>query len=141
MKKIKGLLITHGELGKELLNVAEEIMERKSGIEILNMSWIDDGTTIEKKINKVIKRNRGNNTLIMVDMFGGSPANLSLRFNNDETEILTGINLPGLLKFITLKEKTDDFSFLVNSVKESSKEGINIISEYLGEKKNVKTKN
>lgn len=141
MKKIKGLIITHGNLGEELLNVTEEIFETKSEIEFISMSWLDDGSSIEKKINKFLKKNKGSNILIMVDMFGGSPANLSLRFNNEETEILTGINLPGLIKFITLKEKTADFSFIVNSVKESSIDGINIISEYLGEKKNVKDKN
>ena len=138
MKKTKGLIISHGNLGKELVSVAEEILERKSGIEIINMDWLDDGTNIEKRINQILKKNKGNYTLIMVDMFGGSPANLSLRFNNDETEILTGINLPGLLKFITMKERNSEFDTIVNSVKDSSREGINIISEYLGERKNVK---
>ncbi len=138
MKKTKGLIISHGNLGKELVSVAEEILERKSGIEIINMDWLDDGTNIEKRINQILKKNKGNYTLIMVDMFGGSPANLSLRFNNNETEILTGINLPGLLKFITMKERNSEFATIVNSVKDSSREGINIISEYLGERKNVK---
>jgi len=74
-------------------------------------------------------------------MFGGSPANLSLRFNKPNVEIITGINLPGILKFLTYKEKKIGFKELLKIVRDGAREGISIISEYLGDRKNGKREN
>ncbi|MEN8154013.1 MAG: hypothetical protein ABFR75_08305 [Acidobacteriota bacterium] len=138
---IKGLIVTHGKLGEVLIEVAESILERKSGIESFNMGWNEDGSLIVKKIESYLNRNKENSVIIFTDMFGGSPTNLSLRFNSPQVEILTGINLPGILKFLTYKEKNIEFFELIKLVKNGSKEGINIISEYLGERKYVKREN
>lgn len=138
---IKGLIITHGKLGETLIDVAESILEKKSGIESFSLGWNEDGSSILKKIETYLSKNKENNIIIFTDMFGGSPANLSSRFNRPKVEILTGINLPGILKFLTYREKNIDFFELVQLVKDGSKEGIGIISEYLGERKNVKREN
>jgi mannose/fructose-specific phosphotransferase system component IIA len=50
-------------------------------------------------------------------------------------EIITGVNLPGLLKFLTYKDKDISFKEIVKIVKKGAIDGINLISEYLGEKK------
>lgn len=138
---IKGLIITHGKLGETLIDVAESILEKKSDIESFSLEWNEDGSLILKKIETYLDKNKENNIIIFTDMFGGSPANLSLRFNCPKVEILTGINLPGILKFLTYREKNIKFLELVQLVKDGSKEGISIISEYLGERKNVKREN
>lgn len=138
---IKGLIITHGKLGETLIDVAESILEKKSDIESFSLGWNEDGSLILKKIETYLDKNKENSIIIFTDMFGGSPANLSLRFNRPKVEILTGINLPGILKFLTYREKNIKFFELVQLVKDGSKEGISIISEYLGERKNVKREN
>ncbi len=138
---IKGLIITHGKLGETLIDVAESILEKKSEIESFSLEWNEDGSLILKKIKTYLEKNKENCIIIFTDMFGGSPANLSLRFNSPKVEILTGINLPGILKFLTYREKNINFFELVQLVKDGSKEGISIISEYLGERKNVKREN
>jgi len=138
---IKGLIITHGELGKSLIDVAESILETDSNIEHFKFGWDEDGTIIEQRIKAYIEKNKNAGIIIFTDMFGGSPANLSLRFNQPNVEIITGINLPGILKFLTYRDKKIDFKELITIVKHGAKEGISIISEYLGDRKNGKRKN
>lgn len=139
--KIKGLIITHGELGKAIIDVADSILEQKSDIECFRFGWDEDGTLIEKRIKKYLNANKDSGIIIFTDMFGGSPANLSLRFNSPNVEIITGINLPGILKFLTYKEKKISFKELLNIVRDGARDGISIISEYLGDRKNGKRKN
>ncbi len=139
--KIKGLIITHGELGKAIIDVADSILEQKSDIEIFPFEWDEDGTIIEKKIRAFLNKNKDSGIIIFTDMFGGSPANLSLRFNRPNVEIITGINLPGILKFLTYKEKKISFKELLNIVRDGARDGISIISEYLGDRKNAKREN
>ncbi|MCK5222493.1 MAG: PTS mannose transporter subunit IIA [Candidatus Aminicenantes bacterium] len=136
--KIKGVIITHGELGKAIIDVADSILERKSDIECFRFEWDEDGTIIEKKIRVFLNKNKDSGIIIFTDMFGGSPANLSLRFNRPNLEIITGINLPGILKFLTYKEKKISFKELLKIVRDGARDGISIISEYLGDRKNGK---
>lgn len=133
---IKGLIITHGNFGKELVAVAAEILEEKVDIDSFSFDWKEDGTGTIHKVEKYLEQHRENNIIIFTDMFGGSPTNICYKFNQKNIEIITGVNLPGLLKFLTYKDKGIPFKELVKLIKKEAIEGINIISEFLGEKKN-----
>ena len=132
---IKGLIITHGDLGKELISIAESILEEKVDTECISLEWEEDGTRIMNKIEAYLNKNKENKVIIFTDMFGGSPTNISFKFNNPDIEIITGINLPGFLKYLTYKNKNLSFQEIVKTIKKGAMDGINIISEYLGEKK------
>ncbi|MCK4761904.1 MAG: PTS sugar transporter subunit IIA, partial [Candidatus Aminicenantes bacterium] len=80
-------------------------------------------------------KNENERTIIFTDMFGGSPTNICYKFKSRDIEIITGINLPGLLKFLTHREKKIAFNELVKIIKKGAINDINIISEYLGEKR------
>jgi mannose/fructose-specific phosphotransferase system component IIA len=109
---IKAFIITHGNLGKEMIAVAEEILETPSDIECICFDWKENGSKSLNKIEAYLKKYEGNNI-----------------------EIITGINLPGLLKFLTYRDKNMSFKALVQEIKRGAIDGVNIISEYLGEKK------
>lgn len=130
---IKSLIITHGNLGKELVKVCEKILEKSIDIESICFDWKEDGTSAINKVESFIEKNKENKIMIFTDMFGGSPSNICFKFVNKNIEIITGINLPGLLKFITYREKNMGFKELAKIVKKGAIEGINIIGEYLGE--------
>lgn len=130
----KGLVITHGNLGKELIAVAEKILEQKVDLDHISFDWQEDGSKAINKVEDYLKKNKGKNIVIFTDMFGGSPTNICFKFKRKNLEIITGINLPGLLKFLSHR-KTAKFDELVAATKTGSIEGVNIISEYLGEKK------
>ena len=131
---IKSLIITHGGLGKELIKVCEKIFNKNIDIEYICFNWQEDGTSAINKLENFIEKNKGNKIMIFTDMFGGSPSNICFEFVDKNIEVITGINLPGLLKFLTYREKNMDFKKLAKIVKKGAIEGVNIIGEYLGEK-------
>jgi len=132
---IKSIIITHGNLGREMVQVAERILDRKLDIEAVAFDWQGDGSAMIAQLEKFIARHPGRKIVIFTDMFGGSPSNVSTRFIGPSVEVISGINLPGLLKFFCCEEYNGNFRQVVKKVEQEAKEGINIISEYLGEKK------
>jgi PTS system mannose-specific IIA component len=113
-------------------------LEEKVDIDSVSFDWREDGTETLGRLERYLRKNRDHQILIFTDMFGGSPTNISLKFNRENIEVITGVNLPGLLKFLTHKDKNKDMNFkeFVKLIKKESIDGINIISEYLGVKKN-----
>jgi mannose PTS system EIIA component len=132
---IKSVIITHGNLGRELVQVAGKILEQKLDIETIAFDWQGDGSAMIAQLEKFIARNQGRKVVIFTDMFGGSPSNISTRFIGPSVEVISGINLPGLLKFFCCEEHNGNFRQVVKKVEQEAKEGISIISEYLGDKK------
>lgn len=132
---IKSLIITHGNLGHELVKVSEKILGKKGDIDCMCFDWEEDGSVIMNKLEAFLKKNKGHRVIIFTDMFGGSPSNICLKHINANTEVITGINLPGMLKFLTYREKDLDFKELVKMIKQGTIDGINVLGEYLGEKK------
>jgi PTS system mannose-specific IIA component len=90
------LIISHCDLGKELLKAAEFIVGRMEAADAISITQTSESGEILKAISKKIKTlNRGQGVLVLTDMFGGTPSNLSLSFLRDEcVEVLTGVNLP-----------------------------------------------
>ena len=102
------LVITHCLLGKELISAAELIMGKINNISyvsIMNTAANEDILkTIEEKIS--FFRYKGDNVLILTDMFGGTPTNLSLSFlDKNIVEVVTGVNLPMLIAVVNLREQ------------------------------------
>ncbi|MCX6556593.1 MAG: hypothetical protein NTW95_04050 [Candidatus Aminicenantes bacterium] len=131
---IKSLIITHGNLGHELIQVAEKILEQKLAIEAIAFDWQGDGSDMIAQLEKFMAANKGHKIIIFTDMFGGSPSNIASRFINKNVEVISGVNLPGLLKFFCHEEKGRNFKEIIKTVAQGAVEGVNIISEYIGEK-------
>ena len=90
------LIISHCNLGKEFLNAAEFIVGRLEAADAISITQTTESEDLLKTISTKIKNlNRGQGVLVLTDMFGGTPANLSLSFLKEESvEVLTGVNLP-----------------------------------------------
>lgn len=90
------LIICHCNLGKELLSAAELILGRIENSDFMAISQISESEELIKTIAaKIDALDKGSGVLVLTDMFGGTPSNLSLSFLNDErVEVLTGVNLP-----------------------------------------------
>jgi PTS system mannose-specific IIA component len=90
------LIISHCDLGKEFLNAAELIVGRLEAADSIAITQITESKEILKEISEKIRSlNQGQGVLVLTDMFGGTPSNLSLSFLKDEkVEVLTGVNLP-----------------------------------------------
>lgn len=95
------VIVSHGELGAELIRVAEVIVGKVEGAEAVSIGSVVDVDTARQEVGAAVKRVQGKEgVLILTDMFGGTPANLSLSFlDENNVEVLTGVNLPMVIKF------------------------------------------
>lgn len=134
---VKALLITHGNMGKEMIETAQVIVRAPVNIDFIRFDWDEkDGNEIIKKIEKYIKANQKHPIIIFTDMFGGSPANIALRFLDDEIDILTGVNLATILKYLSYSNRDISFNELCKILKKGTIDGISLMSEYIGRRKN-----
>lgn len=96
------LIICHCNLGRELLSAAELILGRVENSDHVAISQITESEGLLKDIaEKIDALDNGNGVLVLTDMFGGTPSNLSLSFLSDErVEVLTGVNLPMVISAV-----------------------------------------
>lgn len=101
------VIITHCHLGAELLHTAEEIVGKIPAIEVISIQAREKIDKARGKIESAIKTvENGSGVLIFTDMFGGTPSNLALSFlKKDSLEVITGINLPMLIKLTSLRHE------------------------------------
>ncbi|MBN1276602.1 MAG: PTS sugar transporter [Deltaproteobacteria bacterium] len=90
------LIICHCDLGREFLNAAELILGKLESADAISITLNTESEEILKTIARKIKAlDKGKGVLVLTDMFGGTPSNLSLSFLKEEmVEVLTGVNLP-----------------------------------------------
>ncbi|MHB8053825.1 MAG: PTS sugar transporter subunit IIA [Candidatus Aminicenantales bacterium] len=133
---IGGLIVMHGKLGEELLNVLTIILGETANIEAISIGWYDDVEESKKKIAASLKRvDQKNGVVIFTDMFGGTPSNLSFSFQKEgSVEIITGVNLPMLIKFISLQRGTR-LRDVAKKVIEQGRKNIHMASAILNGKK------
>jgi PTS system mannose-specific IIA component len=131
------IIVAHLRLGEELLAVAELILGKLKHFEAVSINPTEGVEEIKEKISEAIRKvDRGKGVLILTDMFGGTPSNISLSFLEEwKIEVITGVNLPMLLKLSTY-EGEENLAELAEFIKTYGQKNINLASEIL--KKNVK---
>ena len=131
------IIVAHLRLGEELLAVAELILGKLKHFEAVSINPTEGVEEIKEKISEAIRKvDRGKGVLILTDMFGGTPSNISLSFLEEwKIEVITGVNLPMLLKLSTY-EGEENLAELAKFIKTYGQKNINLASEIL--KKNVK---
>jgi PTS system mannose-specific IIA component len=129
------LIATHGNLGVELIKAAEMIRGTLKGVAHVSVDQDKGVEDIKKEISAAIKKlDQGQGVLILTDLFGGTPSNLSLSFlKKGKVEVITGVNLPMLLKLAEVQQEKplDEFA---NCLKEYGIKNISLASEILGKK-------
>ncbi len=125
------VLVAHAGLAKELLAAAEMIVGKLGMAEAVGISPDEEVEKVLRNVTEAIDKVSGDGVIIMTDMFGGTPSNMSLSFLKDNViEVLTGVNLPMLLKFATEREKSG-VADLARSLKECGRESISVAGDYL----------
>ena len=114
------LIITHGKLSEELKSSVEFVLGEKIVREIFTLNIDEDSRDYETYSNKIANYLMENsNTIIFTDMFGGTPSNIGLAyFKKDSVEIISGVNLPMLIKAATI-ENCETFKEAVNIIREA----------------------
>ena len=111
------VIATHGRLAEELLGAAERIVGPLAGARAVAVSAavpLDESRAA--LAGAVRSLDDGDGVLVLADMLGGTPANLALPLLGDRVELVTGVNLPMLLKLSTCRTpgaRLDDVAQLI----------------------------
>lgn len=129
------LITTHGNLGNELIHAAELIKGPLKDVMHVCVEQNKGVEDVKKEISNAIKKlDKGKGVLILTDLFGGTPSNISLSFMKEgKVEVLTGVNLPMLLKVSDIKAETTLNEF-ATFIKDYGKKNISLASEILSKK-------
>jgi PTS system mannose-specific IIA component len=103
------VVVTHGQLATELVNAAEMIVGDLPQFTAVSIGWHDDVNNAREDIAQAVERVRGEEgVLLLTDMFGGTPSNIGMTFlEKDRLEVITGVNLPMLIKLASLRKQSD----------------------------------
>ena len=127
------VIVTHSRLGDALIEAAEFIVgSRPEAITSVSIDLKENAEKLRKKIQagmKAVDQKQG--ILIMTDMFGGTPSNLSYSFlEEDRVEVISGVNLPMLLKALGIRDKVP-LSDLAVQLEAYGKKSISLASSIL----------
>ena len=126
------VVVTHGALAGELVNAARTIVGDIPRIAAVSIGWSDDVSAAREAIARALEDVGGEDALILTDMFGGTPTNVSLPFLSRRIEIVTGVNLPMLIKLTSLRDGT--LAEVARLVRDQGKDAIYVASELLEKK-------
>jgi mannose PTS system EIIA component len=104
------LVVTHRQLGNALIDCAEFILgEKPEALVAVSIDIRENAAELRKKIEDSIKAvNHRQGVLILTDMFGGTPSNLSYSFLEEgRIEVISGVNLPILIKAVSMRPEKD----------------------------------
>jgi PTS system mannose-specific IIA component len=130
------VVVTHGQLATELVNAAETIVGDLPRFAAVSIGWHEDTQDARDEIAQAIGRVQGDGgVLILTDMFGGTPSNLAMTFLEEgKTEVITGVNLPMLIK-LAGKMEQGDLTAVARDMREHGRNAIWVASDLLrGEK-------
>jgi len=128
------LLVTHGKLAEELRAAALTIQPDLS-IVAVSLEWNQTGEDARDRIAQGLSQaDQGEGAVILTDMFGGTPTNLTLSFlRKDKFEIVTGVNLPMLLKCASLQRSGKSVSEVAHLARERGQRSIYVASDLLAD--------
>ena len=126
------LVVTHGRLAQEFIATAELIVDKMDNCIGLSLDPDLPVDALLQQIHKAMDEvDDGDGVIVLTDMFGGTPSNLSLSFLNQEgIEVVTGVNLPMLLK-LAHSRQDNTVDALARSIKEYGRRSISLASEIL----------
>lgn len=132
MKRIGGVIVSHGQVANELLAAAETVVGDISHVTAVSIGWHDDVEAASEQVDRAIKSvSEGVGVLVMTDMFGGTPTNIAAMFLKDgEVEIVTGVNLPMVVKLAS-NSKEITLLDLAKEVEEQGRQAIHRTSSLL----------
>ena len=137
--KLGVVVVSHGQLATELVNSAEMIVGDLPHFASVSIGWHEDVDHAREEIHAAIVRvgasaggtqDEPADVLVLTDLFGGTPANLAVTFVSDHVEVITGVNLPMLIK-LARPQKADNLAALAREMWEHGRNAIWVASDLL----------
>jgi len=129
------LIVTHKELAEALASVWDLVLGRQERIVAVSLDPSAPPEVSRQQIQQGLSQvNNGSGVVILTDMLGGTPSNLTLSFLQEgKVEVITGVNLPMLMKLAQLREQSN-LREVALALKQSGQKGITVASEVLHKK-------
>ena len=127
------LIVSHRQLGDALIDCVEFIQgERPEALASVSIDLRENAAELRTKIQKGIRHvDKKNGVLILTDMFGGTPSNLSYSFLEEgSVEVISGVNLPMVVKAVSMR-KNKNLSELATLLESFGKKSISLASGIL----------
>ena len=130
--KVAGVIVTHGHLAGELLTAAEMIVGHLQHITAVSIGWHDDVDAAREEIERAVSRvTQGAGTLLLTDMFGGTPTNIASMFLHEgQIEVVTGVNLPMVIK-LAGQSDGESLAEVARRVRDQGREAIYLAGDLL----------
>ena len=128
------ILVTHGQFGQHLLEAAQTILGPQEQCAHIAVEGAVDMATLLTDLKSAVKRmETGEGVIILTDMFGGTPSNISLSLlQPGKVDVLTGVNLPMLLRILGMRDQ--ELTQLAQNAKSAGIQGIVLAGEVLTRK-------
>jgi mannose PTS system EIIA component len=129
------VLVTHGLLAQEFRNAVEHVVGPQQNFETISIGADDDMEQRRRDIVAAVARvDTGTGVIILTDMFGGTPSNLSISvMASGRVEVIAGMNLPMLIKLTSLRAG-DDMARALEAAQTAGRKYINVASQVLSGK-------
>lgn len=128
------VLVTHGNLAREFVVAMEHVVGTQELIEAICIGPDDDMEERRADIAKAVEAvDSGNGVIVLTDLFGGTPSNLSISLMRpEEVEVIAGMNLPMLIRLASARQSMS-VTDAIAAAREAGKKYISVASEILGQ--------
>ena len=126
------VIVTHGQLATGFRAALEHVVGPQSQFETVAIGPEDD---MEQRrvdiLNAASRVQDGSGVVLLTDMFGGTPSNLAISvMDGGRIEVICGINLPMLIKLVSLRDATD-LDHAVSEARDAGRKYITVASKLL----------
>ncbi len=126
------VIVTHGRLATEFVAAMEHVVGPQEQVATVDIGPEDDMEVRRADIVTAVENvDSGEGVILLTDMFGGTPSNLSISvMDRENTEVIAGINLPMLIKLASARQN-GGLVDAVTSAREAGRKYISVASEVL----------
>jgi PTS system mannose-specific IIA component len=127
------LIVTHRQLGDALIDCTEFILgKRPDAMDAVSIDLSGNAGDLRHKLENGIKKLKADSgVLILTDMFGGTPSNMSYSFLEEgRIEVISGVNLPMVIKAVNMRQEKN-LSELAEQLESFGKRSISMASGIL----------
>jgi len=130
------VIVTHGDLGDALIRTTEMIAGPSEGLFAVSLRPDESPEGLGDKLAAVLRPIEGQETILLIDLFGGTPYNVAARqVLKKNVECLTGVNLPMLLELVMARDNAASLAALAESITQKGQESIRNLGPMLRRKR------
>ena len=125
------IVAAHGESAPALLKTAGMILGNFENVHPVTFLPGQGPEDLVEEYTRIVEASEAEETLLLVDLFGGSPYNAAARFaaGRDDADVVTGVNLPMIIEVLSRRLTGAGLTELVEAARTSATDGIKVLSE------------